>query len=142
MPQALAYSIVAGLPPNVSMTVPQAPAYSIVAGLPPNVSMTVPQALTYSTVAGLTPNVSMTVPQAPAYSIVARLPPNVRKTGLIGLAFQKLNNEHEFQTEVYDLLLDQFDSKQSSEAVDLPLTCHPSASFTTFAFRSSEVGHL
>ena len=34
---------------------------------------------------------------------------------------------------------DHFDSKKSREAVDLPLTCHPSPSFTTFAFRSSEV---
>ena len=33
-----------------------------------------------------------------------------------------------------DLLSDHFDSKQSREAVDLPLTCHPSPSFTTFAF--------
>ena len=32
-----------------------------------------------------------------------------------------------------DLLLDYFDSKQSREAVDLPLTCHPSPSLTTFA---------
>ena len=38
-----------------------------------------------------------------------------------------------------DLLSDHFDSKQSREAVDLPLTCHPSPSFTTYAFRSSEV---
>ena len=38
-----------------------------------------------------------------------------------------------------DLLLDHFDSKQSREAVDLPLTCHPSPSLTTFAFKSSEV---
>ena len=35
-----------------------------------------------------------------------------------------------------------FDSKQSREAVELPLTCHPSPSFTTFAFRSSEVRRL
>ena len=35
-----------------------------------------------------------------------------------------------------------FDSKQSREAVDLPLTCHPSPSLTTFAFRSSEVRRL
>ena len=35
-----------------------------------------------------------------------------------------------------DLLSDHFDSKQSREAVDLPLTC---PSLTTFAFRSSEV---
>ena len=38
-----------------------------------------------------------------------------------------------------DLLSDHFDSKQSREAVDLLLTCHPSPSLTTFAFRSSEV---
>ena len=41
-----------------------------------------------------------------------------------------------------DLLLDHFDSKQSREAVDQPLACHPSPSLTTFAFRSSEVRHL
>ena len=41
-----------------------------------------------------------------------------------------------------DLLSDHFDSKQSREAVDMPLTCHPSPSFTTFAFRSSEVRRL
>ena len=41
-----------------------------------------------------------------------------------------------------DLLSDHFDSKQSREAVDLPLTFHPSPSFTTFAFRSSEVRSL
>ena len=38
-----------------------------------------------------------------------------------------------------DLLSNHFDIKQSMEAVDLPLTCHPSPSLTTFAFRSSEV---
>ena len=37
-----------------------------------------------------------------------------------------------------DLLSDHFDSKQSREAVDLPLTCHPSPSLTAFAFRSRE----
>ena len=41
-----------------------------------------------------------------------------------------------------DLLSDHFDSKPSREAVDLPLTCHPSPSLTTFAFRSSEVRRL
>ena len=41
-----------------------------------------------------------------------------------------------------DLLSDHFDSKQSREAVDLQLTCHPSPSLTTFAFRSSEVRRL
>ena len=35
-----------------------------------------------------------------------------------------------------DQLSDHFDSKQSREAVDLPLTCHPSPSLPTFAFRS------
>ena len=38
-----------------------------------------------------------------------------------------------------DLLSDHFYSKQSREAVDLPLTCHPCPSLTTFTFRSSEV---
>ena len=41
-----------------------------------------------------------------------------------------------------DLLSDHFDSKQFREAVDLLLTCHPSPSLTTFAFRSSEVRRL
>ena len=41
-----------------------------------------------------------------------------------------------------DLLSDHFDSQQSREAVDLPLTCHPFPSLTTFAFRSSEVRRL
>ena len=41
-----------------------------------------------------------------------------------------------------DLLSDHFDSRQSREAVNLLLTCHPSPSLTTFAFRSSEVRRL
>ena len=41
-----------------------------------------------------------------------------------------------------DLLSDHFDSKQSREAVDLPLTCHPSPSLITFAFRLREVMRL
>ena len=41
-----------------------------------------------------------------------------------------------------DLLSDHFDSKQSRDSVDLPLTCHPSPSLTTFVFRLSEVRHL
>ena len=40
------------------------------------------------------------------------------------------------------LLSDHFDSKQSREAVDLLLTCHPSPSLTTFAFKSREVRRL
>ena len=35
-----------------------------------------------------------------------------------------------------DLLSDHFVSKQSREAVDLPLTCHPSPSLAIFAFWS------
>ena len=41
-----------------------------------------------------------------------------------------------------DLLSNHFDSMQSREAVDLQLTCHPSPSLTTFAFRSREVRRL
>ena len=41
-----------------------------------------------------------------------------------------------------DLLSDHFDGKQSSESVDLPLTCHPFPRLTSFAFRSSEVRRL
>ena len=41
-----------------------------------------------------------------------------------------------------DLLSDHFDSKQFKEAVDQSLTCHPSLSLTTFAFRSNEVRRL
>ena len=40
------------------------------------------------------------------------------------------------------LLSDHCDSKQSWEAVDLPLTWNPSPSLTTFAFRSREVSRL
>ena len=40
------------------------------------------------------------------------------------------------------LLLDHFDSKQFRGTVDLQLSCHPSPSFITFAFRSSEVRRL
>ena len=40
------------------------------------------------------------------------------------------------------LLSDHFDSKQYREADDLPLSCHPSPSLTTFVFRSSEVMRL
>ena len=41
-----------------------------------------------------------------------------------------------------DLLSDHFDSQQSREAVDLPLTYLPSPSISTFAFRSGEVRRL
>ena len=41
-----------------------------------------------------------------------------------------------------DLLSNHFGSKQSREAVDLPLTCDPSPSLTTFVFRSSVMRQL
>ena len=41
-----------------------------------------------------------------------------------------------------DLLLDHSDSKQSREAVDLPLTCRLSPSLAIFVFWSSTVRHL
>ena len=44
--------------------------------------------------------------------------------------------------ELIDLLSDHFDGKQSRDSVDLPLTCHPSPSLNSFAFRSSEVRRL
>ena len=57
------------------------------------------------------------------------LPPVVSEGG--GLVWESVGKA--------DLLSDDFDSKQSMEAVDLPPTCHPSPSLTTFPFRSSEV---
>ena len=41
-----------------------------------------------------------------------------------------------------DMLTAHFDGKQSSDPVDLPSTCHPSPSLTTFAFRSRKVKRL
>ena len=41
-----------------------------------------------------------------------------------------------------DLLSDHFDSKQSTEFVDLLVTCHLYPSIITFAFRSSEFKRL
>ena len=41
-----------------------------------------------------------------------------------------------------DLLSDHFYDKQSRESLNLPLTCHPSPSLTTFAFRLSKDRHL
>ena len=43
-----------------------------------------------------------------------------------GLACESVGNAYR--------MLDHFDSKQSREPVDLPLTCRSSPSFTTFAF--------
>ena len=41
-----------------------------------------------------------------------------------------------------DLLSNHFDSKQTRESLDLLVTCHPSPSLITFAFRSSVVKRL
>ena len=41
-----------------------------------------------------------------------------------------------------DMLSANFDGKQSRDPVDLPSTCHPSPSLTTFAFKSREVKRL
>ena len=60
------------------------------------------------------------------------LPPPVSESG--GLVCESVGKA--------DLLSDDFDSKQSIEAIDLPLTCHPFPSLTTFAFRASEVRRL
>ena len=60
------------------------------------------------------------------------MPPLVNEGG--GLVCESLGK--------VDLLSDDFDSKQSREDVDLPLTCHPSPSLTTFAFRSRKVRRL
>ena len=40
------------------------------------------------------------------------------------------------------MLSAHFDGKQSRDPADLPSTCHPSPSLTTFAFRSREVKRL
>ena len=40
------------------------------------------------------------------------------------------------------MLSAHFEGKQSRDQVDLPSTCHPSPSLTTFAFRSREVKRL
>ena len=66
------------------------------------------------------------------FGLSPSLPPLVSEGG--GLACESVGKA--------DLLSDHFDSKQYREAVDLPLTCHPSPSPTTFAFRPSEVRHL
>ena len=60
------------------------------------------------------------------------LPPLASEGG--GLVCESVGEAH--------LLSDHFYSKQSKEAVDLPLTCHPSPSLTTFAYRSSKVRRL
>ena len=65
------------------------------------------------------------------FSLSLSMPPLVGGGGLVCESVGKA-----------DLLSDHFDGKQSRESVDLSLTCHPSPSLTSFAFRSSEVRHL
>ena len=60
------------------------------------------------------------------------LPPLVSEGG--GLVCESVGNA--------DLLPDHFDSKQTRESVDLPLTCHSSPSLNTFVFWPSEVRRL
>ena len=66
------------------------------------------------------------------YGSSSSLPPLISEG--VGLVCESVGNT--------DLLSGRFDSKQSREAVDLPLSFHPSPSITTFAFRSSEVRRL
>ena len=66
------------------------------------------------------------------FGLSSSLPPLVGPGG--GLVCESLGKA--------DLLSDHFDSKQSRESVDLLVTCHPSPSLITFAFRSSEIKRL
>ena len=70
----------------------------------------------------------ITLPARAVFGSSSSLPPLDSEGG--GLVFGKAD------------LSDRFNSKQFRETVDLPLTCHPSPSFTIFAFRSSEVRRL
>ena len=66
------------------------------------------------------------------FSSSSSLPPHISEGG--GLVIESGGKD--------DLLLDHFDYKQSREAVDLPLPCHPCPGLATFAFRSNEVRYL
>ena len=66
------------------------------------------------------------------FDTISSLPPLVSEGG--GLVCESIDKA--------DLLSVHFHSKQSREAVDLRLTCHPSPSLTTFTFRSREVRRL
>ena len=66
------------------------------------------------------------------FGLSSSLPPLVGGGG--GLACESVSKA--------DLLSDHFDGKLSRESVDLPLTCRPSPSLTSFAFRSTEVRRL
>ena len=66
------------------------------------------------------------------FGLSSSLPPLVG--GCCGLVCESVDKP--------DLLSDHFDGKQSRESFDLPLTCHPSPSLISFAFRSNEVRRL
>ena len=66
------------------------------------------------------------------FGLSSSLPPLVGASG--GLVCESVGKA--------DLLSDHFEGMQSRESVDLPLTCHPSPSLTSFAFRSSQVMRL
>ena len=65
-------------------------------------------------------------------SLYSSLPPLIGVGG--GLVCESVGKSH--------MLSSHFDGKQSRVSVDLPSTCHPSPSLTTFAFRSREVKQL
>ena len=71
------------------------------------------------------PHKSWSTLKSAVFSSNSALPPLVSEG--IGLVCETIGKA--------DLLSDHFDSMQSIEAVDLPLTCRPSPSPTTFAFR-------
>ena len=77
------------------------------------------------------PSVSL-VTETGMFGSSSSLPPLVSEGG--GLMCESVGKA--------DLLSDHCDLQQSREAVDLSLTCRPSPSFTTFAFKSSEVRRL
>ena len=78
------------------------------------------------------PHMWLSTVKSAVFGLSSSLPPLVSEGG--GLVCESVGKA--------DLLSDHFDSKQSREAVDLSFTCHPSNSFATFAFSSSEVRRL
>ena len=64
-------------------------------------------------------------------SLDSSLPPLIGVGGLVCESVEKA-----------EMLSAHFDEKQSMDHVDLPSTCNPSPSLTTFAFRSREVKRL
>ena len=65
-------------------------------------------------------------------SLDSSLPPLIGESG--GLVCESVKKA--------DMLSANFDGKKSRDPVDLPSTCHPSPSLTTFAFRSLVVKRI